>query len=193
MNLIPLPLPFFPFICPLLCCCHLAPSTPSAPSLSSHGLSEDTWGEELMLLFPWTALLTNSSLSPSQGLRALGSCIRMWVIMVETQVEDEACWWSGIWGYSQTCSHPRNVRVEWDGTWRYQATWRPLHICPENQHLWIPSMLCLAAQSITGSQTVHIFWGVFALLLPGIQGYKLTEELLHIVTSRLSYFKKSSL
>jgi hypothetical protein len=29
--------------------------------------------------------------------------------------------------------------------------------CPVNQHLWIPNMLCLAAQSITGSQTVLIF------------------------------------
>lgn len=42
-----------------------------------------------MLLFPSTSLLTYSSLSPSQGLRALGteSCVRMWVIMVERQVE----------------------------------------------------------------------------------------------------------
>lgn len=141
MNLIPLSL--FPFICPLLCCCHLASPT---PSLSSHGLSEDTRGGELMLLFPSASLLTYSSLSPSQGLRALGteSCVRMWVIMVERQLEDEACWRSGIWGYSQTCSHPRNVRVGWDGTWRCQATGRPLHICPDhpgllvNQHLWIP-------------------------------------------------------
>ena len=29
--------------------------------------------------------------------------------------------------------------------------------CRVNQHLWIPSMLCLAAQSITGSQTVLVF------------------------------------
>lgn len=132
VNLIPLPLSFFSFICPVL----LWSSSPT-PSLSSHGLSEDTWGGELVPLFPWTALLTNSSPSPSQGLRALGSCIRMWVIMVERQVEDEACWWSGIWGYSQTCSHPRNVRVGWDGTWRCQATWKPLHICPD--HPGLPS------------------------------------------------------
>ena len=54
-------------------------------------------------------------------------------------------------------------------------------------------MLCLAPQCIIGSQTVLIFWGVFALLFPGIQECKLTEEFLHIVNSWLSYFKKSSL
>lgn len=92
-----------------------------------------------------------------------GKTVQEWSLLVSTLWLMKRHEYAGeIWGYSQNWNHPRKVRVGWDSAWRCQATQclcifaQIIQCCPMNQYLWIPSMCCLVAHHITGSQTVFM-------------------------------------